>query len=86
MPLYYCFYTGIPRTKEFNLIIINNVNKKNFFIDINRFKAIKNIIFIDFINKRTIRIVFNKTIIIGFIILKLKTITKRKEIELFNLL
>jgi len=58
-PLYYYFYVSISRAKKFNLIIINDINKKNFFVDINRFKAMKNIIFIDSINKRTIKIVFN---------------------------
>ena len=57
--LYHYFYTSISRVKEFNSIIINNVNEKNFFININRFKATKNAIFIDFINKRTIKITFN---------------------------
>ena len=57
--LYHCLYTSISYAKEFNSIIINNVNEKNFFININRFKTIKNIIFINFINKRTIEIVFN---------------------------
>ena len=59
MPLYHYLYINISYIKEFNLIIINDVNKKDFFIDINRFKAVKNAIFIDFINKRTIRIAFN---------------------------
>ena len=84
--LYYYLYVNILRVKEFNSIIINNVNKKDFFIKINRFKAIKNIIFMDFINKRTIKIAFNRTIIINFIILKLKIITKREKIKLFNLI
>jgi len=86
MLLYHYLYTGISRAKEFNLIIINNVNKKNFFININCLKITKNIIFINFINKRIIRIVFNRVIIIGFIILKLKTIIKREKMELFGLL
>ena len=51
MFLYYCFYAGIFHAKEFNLIIINDVNEKDFFINTNRFKATKNVIFIDFINK-----------------------------------
>ena len=86
MPLYYYLYTGISRVKEFNSIITNNVNEKDFFININHFKITKNIIFINFLNKRTIKIVFNQMIIISFIILKLKIITKRKKIELFSLL
>ena len=49
MLLYHYLYTGIFHIKEFNSIIINNVNKKDFFININRFKITKNIIFIDFI-------------------------------------
>ena len=57
--LYYYFYADISRAKEFNSIIINNVNEKDFFINRNRFKATKNAIFIDFINKRTVRIAFN---------------------------
>jgi len=57
--LYYCFYADIPRVKEFNLIIINNVNEKDFFININRLKIMKNVIFINFINKRMIKIAFN---------------------------
>ena len=84
--LYYYFYADILYTKEFNSIIINDVNEKDFFININRFKTIKNIIFINSINKRTIRIIFNRTIIIGFIILRLKIITKCEEIKLFDLL
>ena len=84
--LYHYLYTGILYTKEFNSIIINNVNKKDFFININHFKAIKNIIFINFINKRIIGNIFNRMIIICFIILRLKIIIKRKKIELFNLL
>jgi len=51
MSLYYYFYTSISRIKEFNSIIINNVNEKDFFININRFKVMKNVIFINFINK-----------------------------------
>ena len=84
--LYHCFYTGIPYIKEFNLIIINDVNEKDFFININHFKAIKNIIFINFINKRTIKIAFNRAIIISLVILKLKIITRRKKIKLLGLL
>jgi len=57
--LYHCLYAGILHTKEFNSIIINDINKKDFFININRFKVMKNIIFINFINKRIIKIVFN---------------------------
>ena len=57
--LYHYLYTDILYIKKFNSIIINNINEKNFFIDINRFKTVKNTIFIDFINKRTIKIVFN---------------------------
>jgi len=86
MPLYYYLYTSISHTKEFNSIIINNINKKNLFINIHRFKTIKNIIFINFINKQTIKIAFNQTIIINFIILKLKTIIKYEKIKLFDLL
>jgi len=85
-PLYYCFYTDIPHVKEFNSIIFNYVNNENISIDLNRFKTIKNIIIINFINKRTIEIIFNKAIIINFIILRLKTIIKRKKIKLFDLL
>ena len=84
--LYHCLYISIPRIKEFNSIIINDVNKEDFFIDINRFKAIKNVIFINSVNKRTIKIAFNRIIIISFIILKLKIIVKRKEIKFFGLL
>jgi len=51
MPLYYCLYISIPYIKEFNSIIINNVNKEDFSVNINRFKTVKNIIFIDFVNK-----------------------------------
>ena len=85
-PLYHYLYINILRIKKFNSIIINNVNKKDFFIDINRFKAIKNVIFMDFINKRIIKIAFDRKIIIGFIILRLKIIIKYKEIKLFDLL
>jgi len=49
--LYHCFYINILHVKEFDLIIINNVNKKDFSNNINRFKAMKNVIFINFINK-----------------------------------
>jgi len=86
MLLYHYLYISIPHVKEFNLIIINNVNKKNFSININRFKITKNTISTDSINERTIKIIFNQTIIINLVILKLKTITKRKEIKLFGLL
>jgi len=86
MLLYHCFYIGILYTKEFNSVIINDINKKDFFVNINRFKTMKNVIFMDFINKRIIRIAFNRTIIIGFIILRLKIIIRYKEIELFGLL
>ena len=58
-PLYHYFYISIPRIKEFNSIIINDINEKNFFVNINRFKIIKNTIFIDFVNKRMIRIAFD---------------------------
>jgi len=86
MSLYHYLYVSILRTKEFNSIIINDINEEDFFIDINRFKTTKNIIFMDFINKRTIRIVLNRTIIINFIMLKLKIIIRREEIKLFDLL
>ena len=46
MSLYYYLYINILRIKEFNLIITNNINEKDFFININRFKTMKNIIFI----------------------------------------
>jgi len=84
--LYYYFYINILYIKEFNSIIINNINEKNFSININRFKMMKNVIFIDFINKRTIKIAFNRMIIISFVILKLKIIMKCEEIEFFSLL
>jgi len=84
--LYHYLYTGISRVKEFNSIIINNINKKDFFIDTNRFKATKNIIFTDSINKRIIRITLDQTIIIDLVIPKLKIIIKREEIKLLNLL
>ena len=86
MLLYHCLYISIPRTKKFNSIIFNHINNKNISIDLNRFKTIKNVIITDSINKRTIKIAFNKTIIINFIILKLKIIIKRKKLELFSLL
>ena len=86
MLLYHYFYTDILRVKKFNSIIINNVNKKDFFININRFKTMKNIIFMDFINEQMVGIALNRAIIIGFIMLRLKTIARRKEIELFDLL
>ena len=41
MLLYYYLYIGISRVKEFNSIIINDINKKDFFIHINRFKTVK---------------------------------------------
>ena len=50
-PLYYCFYTDIPHVKEFNSIIFNRINNENISINLNRFKIIKNIIIINFINK-----------------------------------
>ena len=84
--LYHCFYANIPRIKEFNSIIINDVNEKDFFININRFKAAKNVIFTDFINEQTVKIVFDQAIIIGLVILRLKTIIRHKEMKLFNLL
>ena len=84
--LYHYLYTDIPRVKEFNSIIINNVNKKDFSININRFKTAKNIIFMDSINKQIIEIAFDRIIIIDFIILKLKIIMKCEEIKLFDLL
>jgi len=86
MLLYHYLYVSIPRVKEFNSIITNNVNEKDFSIDTDRFKTVKNTIFIDSINKRTIEIVFNRAIIIGLIILRLKIITRRKEIKLLDLL
>ena len=86
LSLYHCLYTNIPHIKEFNSIITNNVNKKDFFININRFKAMKNAIFTDSINKQIIKIAFNRVIIIGLVMLKLEIIAKREEIKLFNLL
>jgi len=59
LSLYYYLYINIFYIKEFNSIIVNNVNKKDFFVNINRFKMVKNIIFMDFINERTIKIAFN---------------------------
>jgi len=58
-PLYHYFYAGILYVKKFNSIIINDVNEKDFSVNINRFKTVKNVIFIDFINKWMIRITFN---------------------------
>jgi len=86
MLLYYCFYINILYIKEFNLIIFNRINNKNIFIDLNRFKIIKNVIIINFINERMIKIAFNKTIIINFVILRLKIIIKYEEMKHFNLL
>ena len=86
MLLYYCFYVNIFHVKKFNSIIINNVNENDFFVNINRVKIMKNIIFINFINKRIIEIAFNRMIIINLVILKLKIITKREEMELLSLL
>ena len=83
--LYYYRYTGISRAKKFNLIIFNNI-KRDFFINLNRFKAVKNVIILNFINKRTIKIVLNRAIIISFIILRFEIIMKRKKIEFFSLL
>ena len=83
--LYYCLYVNILRVKEFNLIISNNI-KRDFFIDLNRFEITKNTIASNFINKRTIKITLNRTIIIGFIISNFEIITKRKEMKLFDLL
>ena len=51
LSLYHYLYINIPRIKEFNLIIINNVNKKDFSINIYRFKITRNAIFMNFINK-----------------------------------
>ena len=76
--LYYCFYTGIPYIKEFNSIIVNNVNKKDFSIDTNRFKAAKNVIFMDSVNQRTVKITFDQTIIISLVMPKLETIARRE--------
>jgi len=84
--LYHYLYTSIFRVKEFNSIITNNVNEKNFSVNINRFKTAKNVIFIDFINKQIIGIAFDRAIIIGLVMSKLETIARRKEIELFGLL
>ena len=50
MFLYYYLYIGIFRAKEFNSIIFNNI-KGDFFIDLNRFEIIKDIIVLDFINE-----------------------------------
>jgi len=57
--LYHYLYTNILRTKEFNSIIVNDINEKDFFININRFKTIKNVIFINSVNKRMIKIAFD---------------------------
>ena len=84
--LYHYFYVNIFRAKEFNSIISDHGNNKNISIDLNRFKATKNVIITESVNKRIIKITLNKTIIISLIILKLQIITKREEIELFNLL
>jgi len=86
MFLYYYFYINILYTNEFNSIISDCINNENIFINLNRFKTTKNVIIMDFINKRTIKIALNKAIIISFVILRLKIITKREEIKLFNLL
>jgi len=59
MLLYHYLYISIFRVKEFNSVIINDVNKKDFFINTDRFKAVKNVIFINSINKRIIKIAFN---------------------------
>ena len=48
--LYHYLYTSIFHAKEFNLIISNNI-KRDFFIDLNRFKIIKNVIILNFINE-----------------------------------
>ena len=86
MLLYHYLYINILYIKEFNSIISDRVNNENIFINSNRFKIIKNVIIINFINKRTIKIALDKTIIISFIIPRLKTIIRRKEIKLFDLL
>jgi len=49
--LYYYFYTGILRVKEFNSIIFDCINNEDIFINLNRFKRVKNVIIIDFINE-----------------------------------
>ena len=83
--LYHCLYAGILYIKEFNSIIFNNV-KRDFFINLNHFEITKDVIVLNFINKRIIKIVLNRAIIIGFIISSFKTIMKRKEIKLLGLL
>ena len=85
MPLYHYLYANIFRVKKFNSIIFNNI-KKDFFINSNYFKIAKNVIVLNFINKRTVKIVLNRAIIIGFVILSFKIIIKYKEMMLFGLL
>jgi len=58
LSLYYYLYISIFRIKEFNSIISNNI-KGDFFIDLNRFEIIKNVIILNFINKRTLKIALN---------------------------
>ena len=80
--LYHCIYVDILRVKEFNSIVFNHINDKDISINLNRFKITKNVIIINSINKQTIKIAFNKAIIISLIILKLKIIVRRKKIKL----
>ena len=81
--IYYYLYISIFRAKKFNSIIFNNV-KGDFFIDLNCFKTIKNVIVLDFINKRIIKIALNQMIIIDFIIPSFKIITRYKKNRAFR--
>ena len=85
LSLYHYLYADILHAKKFNSIIFNNI-KKDFFIDLNHFKIIKNAIVLNFINKRIIKIPLNQTIIINFVILNFKIITTREKIKFLGLL
>ena len=83
--VYECFYIDTPFTIKFNAIITNDIRKAISF-GFNRFNIIKKTIEKGPLNERIIGIALNKTIYIGLAKPNFAIITRRKKVELLDLL
>ena len=85
MPIYECLYSNIPLTNEFNeikaFIIFEPIS-----LEFNRFNIIKMTIKKSPSNEYTIKIIIEKAIYIDFAKSSFEIITRKKEIELLDLL
>ena len=83
--IYECFYFGISLANKFDEIKAFIIFKPILF-GFNRFNVIKKAIEKSLLNECIIKIIIKKAIYIGFIKPGFEIITRKKEIELFDLL